>query len=201
MQPAREAHAKIGDNPAAKEVAERIDESIQEGRSLWEKAQTTMAKYYDRKHKERTYAVGERVMLSTKNIRMRKASKKLTDRYVGPFTILEAIGKNAYRLDLPKSYGRIHPTFHVSLLERYQRRDGVQTPEPIEIDGDEEWEVDHILDEVLSHGKRKFLVRWKGFTRENDTWEPEEHLSNAQAKIQEFRDGKGEAQAKRKRKA
>jgi hypothetical protein len=80
------------------------------------------------------HAVGERVMLSTKNIRMRTASKKLTDRYVGPFTILEAVGKNAYKLDLLKTYGRIHPTFQVSLLERYQRRDNARTPEPIEVD-------------------------------------------------------------------
>ena len=59
-------------------------------------------------------------------------------------------------------------------MERYQRREGVEPLEPVEVDGEEEWEVERILDEVESHGKRKFLVRWEGFTAESDTWEPEE---------------------------
>ena len=201
MQPALQTQMRDGDNPAAKELAEKLEDGIREGKNLWEEAQQSMAKYYDKKHKDRTYQVGERVMLSTKNIRMRRASKKLADRYVGPFTILKAIGKNAYKLDLPKSYGRIHPTFHVSLLERYHRREGVQTPEPIEIDGEEYWEVARILDEVSSRGKHKFLVRWKGFTAESDTWEPEANLDNVQAKIQEFRESRRGAPTSRKRKA
>jgi Chromo (CHRromatin Organisation MOdifier) domain len=60
--------------------------------------------------------------------------------------------------------------------------------------------VARILDEVVSNGKRKFLVRWKGFTAESDTWEPEDNLGNAQAKITEFRSER-EAQASRKREA
>jgi hypothetical protein len=195
MQPPRESQAESGDNPITREMAQKIEEGIQEGKTLWDEAQQLMAKYYDKKHKERTYAVGERVMLSIKNIRMRKASKKLADRYVGPFTILKVIGKNAYQLDLPKSYGRIHPTFHVSLLERYRSREGVKTPEPIEVDGEQEWEVARILDAVVSRGKRKFLVRWEGFTKEHDTWEPEDNLGNAQAKIQEFRESRQEKRA------
>lgn len=199
MQPALQAPMRDGDNPAAKELAARIEENLQESQKLWKHAQETMSKHYDKKHKDKTYQVGEKVMLSAKNIRMRRPSKKLADRYVGPFTILEVVGKNAYKLDLPKSYGRIHPTFHVSLLEKYQRREGVEPPEPVEVDGEEWWEVESILDEVKTHGKRKFLVRWKGFTAENDTWEPEENLTNVQEKIQEFREGRSDAKASHKR--
>jgi hypothetical protein len=47
-------------------------------------------------------------------------------------------GKNAYELELPKSYSRIHPTFHVALLELYQRREGVELPELIKINGEDE---------------------------------------------------------------
>jgi transposase InsO family protein len=201
-QPALQEPVRNKDNPAARELAEKIDDGIKEGKNLWEDAQKAMSKYYNKKHKERTYQEGEKVMLSAKNIRMRKASKKLTDRYIGPFTILEAVGKNAYRLDLPKHY-RIHPTFHVSLLERYRRREGAATPEPIEIEGEEWWEVERILDEAKVHGKRKFLVRWKGFTAADDTWEPEENLSKeVPALIHEFREQRrraGEARAKSRR--
>jgi hypothetical protein len=47
-------------------------------------------------------------------------------------------GKNAYELELPKSYSRIYPTFHVALLEPYQRREGVKLLKPIKIDGEDE---------------------------------------------------------------
>jgi len=35
-------------------------------------------------------------------------------------------------------------------------------------------------------GKDKFLVRWKGFTAESNTWEGRENLKNAKEAIEEF---------------
>jgi hypothetical protein len=56
----------------------------------------------------------------------------------------------------------------------------------VEIEGDEEWLVDSVLDTRESYGKRMYLVRWEGFTKEHDSWEPETNLENAQDKITEF---------------
>ena len=36
-------------------------------------------------------------------------------------------------------------------------------------------------------GKDKYLVRWKGFTAESDTWEGEENLENAKEAIEEYK--------------
>jgi hypothetical protein len=58
-------------------------------------------------------------MLSSRNIRIRKASKKLVDKYFSSFKVIIIQGKNTYELELPKSYDRIYPTFHVALLELY----------------------------------------------------------------------------------
>ena len=59
-------------------------------------------------------------------------------------------------------------------------------PPAIPIDNEEEWAVESVLDACVSHGKRRFLVRWEGFTAEHDSWEPEENLENAKGKIAEF---------------
>uniref|UniRef100_A0A0A9X9T1 Chromo domain-containing protein n=1 Tax=Lygus hesperus TaxID=30085 RepID=A0A0A9X9T1_LYGHE len=40
-----------------------------------------------------------------------------------------------------------------------------------------EWEVNKIIDmHINRNGSREFLVRWKGYPPEDDSWEPEQHL-------------------------
>jgi hypothetical protein len=90
---------------------------------------------------------------------MQRLSKKLADKFLSPFRIITCIGKNAYKLDLLLKYGRIHPIFPVLFLKLYRRRDGVEPPAPIDIEGEEEWIIDQILDEREARGKRTFLVR------------------------------------------
>jgi hypothetical protein len=77
-------------------------------------------------------------MLSSRNIRIRKALKKLTDKFLSSFRVIVIRGKNIYELELPKSYRRIHRTFHVILLELYQRWEGVKLPKVVEIEGEAE---------------------------------------------------------------
>lgn len=48
-----------------------------------------------------------------------KVKNKLVSRYIGPFEILERIGKVAYCLDLPLQLDHIHNVFHVSMLRKY----------------------------------------------------------------------------------
>jgi len=78
--------------------------------------------------------------------------KKLMERYIGPYKIEEVISKNVVKLKLPALI-RIHPVVNVSRIERYRelvRRQRVEEPMPVEVDGVEEWEVEKILN------KRKF---------------------------------------------
>ena len=56
------------------------------------------------------------MLLSTRNLKLKVPKKKIAAKFIGPFRVLDAIGKQAYRLALPTSY-QIHNVFYVSLLE------------------------------------------------------------------------------------
>ena len=117
-----------------------------------------------------------------------RPTKKLTERYVGPYAIEEVVSLNVVKLQLPSSM-RIHPVVNVSRIVRYKEQVKGQKKEegkPVEVEGVEEWEVEKILNKKKTRGVAKYLVRWKGFTAERDTWEREENLKNAEELIKEF---------------
>jgi len=62
-----------------------------------------------------------------------------------------------------------------------------EQPAPVIIKGEEEWEVERILNKQQIKGKDKYLVRWKGFMAESDTWEGRENLKNTKEVIEEFK--------------
>jgi len=47
--------------------------------------------------------------------------------------------------------------------------------------------MEKILNKRTIRGKKKFLVRWKGYMVEEDTWENRENLENAKGLVEEFK--------------
>ena len=131
-------------------------------------------------------------MLSTKDLVFKeRPSKKLMERYVGPYIIKEVVSSNAVKLQLLSSM-RIHPVVNVSQIVRYKEQvkgQKVEEGKPVEIEEVEEWEVEKILNKKKIRGVVKYLVRWKGFTAEGDTWERKENLKNVEELIKEFEQG------------
>jgi len=87
---------------------------------------------------------------------------------------------------------RIHLVVNVSQIVRYKDQMKGQKKEegkPVEVEGVEEWEVKKILNEKKMRGVEKYLIRWKEFTAEGDTWERKENLKNAEELIEEFKRG------------
>ncbi len=82
-----------------------------------------------------------------------KQNRKLEAKFFRPFRVLYPVGKQAYKLELPKKW-RIHNVFHVSLLEQDTTRKGqvVETISRLEFknEGDgEEYEVEAICDSAV----------------------------------------------------
>jgi hypothetical protein len=141
-----------------------------------------MAKYWDATRREGPkFAEGDYVMLDGRYIKTKRASKKLDAKLYGPFRI-QRIGRNgrSATLELPPRW-RIHPTFHISLLEPY-RGDPNRAPPPIDIDADGEgWTPEAIVaagpdDDNPRH--HKFLVKWVGYGHEENTWETYEQMAD-----------------------
>jgi len=161
--------------PAAKEFADRLknihDLLVENVKS----AQDHQARYYDRKHKRVEFSVGEKVWLLTSNIHTERPSKKLDWKRIGPYSIVERIGTQAYRLQLPQSL-KVHPVFHVSLLEPYKPNTIVgrlqEPPPPVISKEDIEYEVEEILDSKFIRKSLFYLVKWKGYPISDNSWEP-----------------------------
>jgi len=60
------------------------------------------------------------------------------------------------------------------------------------IEGEEEFEVEKILNKQVVWRKEKFLVRWKGYMAEGDIWESRENLENVKELVEEFEREYGE---------
>jgi len=134
----------------------------------------SIRKNYNKKRRDiEPFEKGELAMLNGRNIRAKHRCKKLEDKMFGPFEILSVGSNQRYRkLRLPDSW-KIHPVFNIELLERYNGTDPKKQVIEVEDDG-EEWEMESIVASGPSDGNHKyhvFLVKWKGFSQEENTWE------------------------------
>ena len=78
------------------------------------------------------------------------------------------------------------------------KRQNVEELKPVEVNRVEEWEVEKILNKRKVRGVMKYLVYWKRFIVENNTWEKEEDLKNAKELVNEF-EGRLEAEVKQQK--
>ena len=136
------------------------------------------------------YAVGDQVWLSTENLRLLRASWKLSERWLGPYSITKLVGTNAIELRLPRSM-RIHPVVNISRVKPYRNHlpgQPVTAPGPSNVmeDRDEEYEVESIMDSHYKGQRLEYLVHWKGWSNSDRMWEPVSNLGNAAAMVRDF---------------
>ena len=108
---------------SATEFVQRMKKVQKEAEAALRKTQEEMKRYTDRGRKEtEKWKKGDRVLLSTKDLVFKeKPTKKLTERYVGPYAIEEVVSSNTVKLRLP-SLMRIHPVVNVSRIVWYKEQ-------------------------------------------------------------------------------
>ncbi|MBW0462439.1 hypothetical protein O181_002154 [Austropuccinia psidii MF-1] len=68
---------------------------------------------------EPDFKEGDQVLVSTLNFKNIKGPKKMRDSFLGPFTTIKLIGKNAVEVKITEEFSRKHPVFPVSLVQPY----------------------------------------------------------------------------------
>ena len=164
-------------NLSAEEAARRaVDWSALATRAVARAGQQAAAQA-NKHRQEATFAPDDLVLLSSRHLSV-EGSRKLSQRWMGPFRVLKAAGPVAYRLELPARWQGVHPVFHASLLRPWRGKTPALPP-PVLVDGSEEFEVDHIVAHRETRRGRRYRVRWKGYGPEEDTALWEEDLVNA----------------------
>jgi len=150
-------------------------------------AQDKMRASHNRSRRPDNFQVGQYVWLDMRQFPTARPSRKLDLPTNGPFKILEKV-YNSYKLELPDSM-KAHNVFSADKL-RLAASDPLegQTQQelpPINITGDEEYEVEEVLACRRQRGNLSYRVTW--LNRDVDlTWYPASNLKYAPHKLKAF---------------
>jgi hypothetical protein len=164
-------------------------------------AQHRQKQHGDTHHRELSFDVGDRVMLSTRHTPLAHGpAYKLKPRFTGPFKIIERVGQVAYRVQLPAAW-RIHNVFHVSCLSAFHdgsshfpKRHPQQPPPPI-LDPQlgEAFVAERLVSKRCNPRTKRIecLVKWRGYPDADNTYESFSNLNTslkAETRLLRFED-------------
>ena len=147
-----ESHQVESQLETVNEFWDQMDSTLVEAKSALAKAKDDMAQYYNQHQTPALeYQVGDKVYLDVSDIHTTRPSQKLAHCYLSPFTIVQKVRWNTYRLHLPTSISHLHPIFNVIklLLTLSNPIPGWKAslpPPPEIVDGEEHYVVEWILD-------------------------------------------------------
>nr|GEZ00115.1 putative reverse transcriptase domain-containing protein [Tanacetum cinerariifolium] len=113
------------------ELIQETTEKIVQIKQRMQAALNRQKSYADLKRKPMEFQVGDKVVLKVlpwKGVVRFGKRGKLNPRYVGPFKVLEEIGKVAYKLEVSEELSRVHNTFHVPNLKKCHADEPLAVP-------------------------------------------------------------------------
>lgn len=185
-----------GPLPAVNDFVRTQSEALILAKESLATAQDRQAAQADNHRRDHDFKIGDRVLLNLENITLpadrTRTSQKLLARFAGPHTIVEQLSPVSFRLDLPATM-KIHPVFHVDRLRPYHPSPstfGERTPPrpaPVIVEEEEEYEVEGIAAHQRRHNRMEYLVQWKGYPREEWSWQPEKDLTHCKGILNKYK--------------
>ncbi|MBW0560209.1 hypothetical protein O181_099924 [Austropuccinia psidii MF-1] len=148
---------------------------------------------------EPDFKEGDQVLVSTLNFNNLNGPTKMRDSFVGPFTIIRLIGKNAVEVKLTEEFSRKHPGFPVSLVKPYfqteedkfpSRKKNPTPPEIVEVEyspGPVKRLIKARKIRINGKDQRQYLVRLKNETADKDKWLAEAAIPDGILYLRRFR--------------
>ena len=183
----RKPAEQLSDEQKAAEIAVKLQQAVELAQAGIAVAQQEQERQANKTRREaQSYRVGDKVWLKLDQQYSTGRSSKKLDWKNAKYTVVKVIDSHSVQLDTPPGP---HPVFHVDRLKLAsndplpnQVQDDYQ-PQPLQVDGEDEWEVEEIVaEEVRRRGrghKLYYEVKWKGFHQ--TTLEPAELLEDVEA--------------------
>ncbi|MCO5600904.1 hypothetical protein L7F22_055021 [Adiantum nelumboides] len=202
----RDSHTLVPTNFVLQHKVALADQLVQEMQDILiqvrDKLVHVQQKYQKQFNKHRRHAEfneGDMVLLYVASHRYKTVKSvfpKLRPRFYGPFKIIKKNSVVSYKLELPPSWGKLHPTFHISWLKQY-----IQGDSPVlelssyvpEIEDEHVILVPEMILDVRQKETRKkltteFLVKWMDLDESDSTWQTDEEMQQYPNLLQEFFD-------------
>ncbi|MBW0582243.1 hypothetical protein O181_121958 [Austropuccinia psidii MF-1] len=125
---------------------------------------------------EPDFKEGDQVLVSTLNFNNLKGPKKMRDSFVGPFTIIKLIGKNAVEVKLTEESSSKHPVFPVSLVKPYFQTEEDKFPSR---------KKNPTAPDIVEVGYSQDLFKHK--TAHKDKWLAEDAIPDGNLHLRRFR--------------
>ena len=153
-----------------------------------------MKQQFNKHHSESwDYKPGDLVWLEGTNIKTQWPAKKLDHLRHGPFIITEKVGQVAYWLKLPQTptWRCKHDVFNEKLLKPFIKPSFDIQPDdppapPDLVEEEEEYEVEAILNSHKKGWYIDYLVKWKGYSDAENSWEPCGNVRHAEEEVENF---------------
>ncbi len=149
---------------------DRINEILREQMILAQAYQEQFANVH-RQHALK-YAINDMVWLDARNLIIHRPSKKLSNKFEGPFRIIKIVSSHSYQLELLDDWS-CFDVFHTYLLHSAANDPlpGQIPPAPFPIvsaEGVLSWEMDEILNSRVKNSQLEYLIKWTGI--EENSW-------------------------------
>jgi hypothetical protein len=189
-------HPRMGFEPhrlrskpeSVNKFTEHMAQGLEEARSAIAKAKDEYAMYYNRRREPAPiFKPGDKVWLDGSDIATNRLSSKLSHRHLGPFVVEACVGRGAYCLALPPHFRHLHPVFPVVKLsithpDPIPGRHPAPPPPTTLVNGEEEYEVEAILDSQMCYNRLEYLLKFKGYNESHNQWKVHMHV-HAKPKI------------------